>query len=210
MWSVPEALITAELSTALPEASGSVGKQQPLHHTYYIAYLTVFVFLAWVDCAFGPFWAFQKGWLSWLSGVADNALYPIIFLDCLLKLTNLNEEIESPVEGSGGGESILHLLNASADGGSDTVRWLFMLSVTIVLTYLNYRGLDVVGSMAIGICVLSMLPFVVFCVVGAFRVQPARWLIAPPGGIQAVDWRLLLNTFFWNINFWDSAASFAV
>ena len=85
-----------------------------------------------------------------------------------------------------------------------------MLSVTIVLTYLNYRGLDVVGTMAIGICVLSMLPFVVFCVVGAFRVQPARWLTVPPGGIQAVDWRLLLNTFFWNINFWDSAASFAV
>ncbi len=163
-----------------------------------------------MDCAFGPFWAFQKGWLSWLSGVADNALYPIIFLDCLLKLTNLNEEIEYPADGSGRGQTILHLLNASADGGSDTVRWLFMLSVTIVLTYLNYRGLDVVGSMAIGICVLSMLPFVVFCVVGAFRVQPARWMIVPPGGIQAVDWRLLLNTFFWNINFWDSAASFAV
>ena len=29
VWSVPEALITAELSTALPEASGSVGKYQP-------------------------------------------------------------------------------------------------------------------------------------------------------------------------------------
>ena len=132
--------------------------------------------LAWVDCAFGPFWAFQKGWLSWLSGVADNALYPIIFLDCLLKLMNLNEEIEYPADGSGNSQTILHLLNSSADGGSDTVRWLFMLSVTIVLTYLNYRGLDVVGSMAIGICVLSMLPFVVFCMVGVFRVQPARWL----------------------------------
>eukprot|EP01031_Cornospumella_fuschlensis_P041219 gene41219-50306_t len=63
VWAVPEALITAELSTAMPEASGSV---------------------AWVDCAFGPFWAFQKGWLSWLSGVSDNALYPILFLDCLI------------------------------------------------------------------------------------------------------------------------------
>mmetsp|Transcript_3486 Transcript_3486/g.7674 ORF Transcript_3486/g.7674 Transcript_3486/m.7674 type:complete len:315 (-) Transcript_3486:16-960(-) len=65
VWALPQALITAELSTALPEASGVV---------------------AWVDCAFGPFWAFQEGWLSWLSGVADNALYPILFLDCLLGL----------------------------------------------------------------------------------------------------------------------------
>lgn len=35
VWAVPEALITAELSTAMPEASGSV---------------------AWVETAFGPFW----------------------------------------------------------------------------------------------------------------------------------------------------------
>ncbi len=40
VWAIPEALITAELSTAMPEASGSV---------------------AWVERAFGPFWAFQKG-----------------------------------------------------------------------------------------------------------------------------------------------------
>mmetsp|Transcript_5955 Transcript_5955/g.8361 ORF Transcript_5955/g.8361 Transcript_5955/m.8361 type:complete len:627 (-) Transcript_5955:35-1915(-) len=182
IWSVPEALITAELSTAMPEASGSV---------------------AWVDCAFGPFWAFQKGWLSWLSGVADNALYPIIFLDCLLKLTNSNPNNED------GSFSYLNILNESSNGGNDTMRWLFTLAVTVVLTYLNYRGLDIVGAMAIGICLLSMLPFAVFCVLGAFKVQPARWLQTPVGGIAAVDWRLLLNTFFWNINFWDSAASFA-
>jgi hypothetical protein len=35
VWSVPEALITAELSTTFPEASG---------------------FVAWVTAAFGPFW----------------------------------------------------------------------------------------------------------------------------------------------------------
>lgn len=40
VWAVPEALVTAELSTAFPESSGSV---------------------AWVEAAFGPFWAFQKG-----------------------------------------------------------------------------------------------------------------------------------------------------
>jgi len=159
-----------------------------------------------VDCAFGPFWAFQKGWLSWLSGVADNALYPIIFLDCLLKLTNNNPENQD----SAGSLSYLNVLNESSNGGNDTMRWLFTFAVTMVLTYLNYRGLDIVGNMAIGICLLSMLPFVVFCVLGSFKVQPARWLQTPVGGIAAVDWRLLINTFFWNINFWDSAASFAV
>jgi hypothetical protein len=42
VWSVPEALITAELSTAFPENSG---------------------YVAWVTAAFGPYWGFQVGWL---------------------------------------------------------------------------------------------------------------------------------------------------
>ena len=38
IWSVPEALITAELATTFPENSG---------------------YVAWVTAAFGPFWGFQ-------------------------------------------------------------------------------------------------------------------------------------------------------
>ncbi len=38
VWSVPEALVTAELATAFPENSG---------------------YVAWVTAAFGPYWGFQ-------------------------------------------------------------------------------------------------------------------------------------------------------
>ncbi len=38
VWSVPEALVTAELATTFPENSG---------------------YVAWVTAAFGPFWGFQ-------------------------------------------------------------------------------------------------------------------------------------------------------
>ena len=38
VWAIPEALVTAELATSMPEAAGSV---------------------AWVFEAFGPFWGFQ-------------------------------------------------------------------------------------------------------------------------------------------------------
>lgn len=51
VWSVPEALVTCELAPTFPEPSGSV---------------------AWVSYAFGPFWGWTKGYLSWLSGVTDN------------------------------------------------------------------------------------------------------------------------------------------
>jgi len=108
VWAVPEALITCELSTAMPEASGSV---------------------AWVESAFGPWWAFQKGYLSWLSGVADNALYPILALDCLLELF-ADENGNTPID--------------SYQDDSGLIKWFVVVSITSALTYLNYRGLDVV------------------------------------------------------------------
>jgi amino acid transporter len=150
--------------------------------------------IAWVDTAFGPFWAFQKGWLSWLSGVTDNALYPILFLDCLVYLIGNNED---------GSPSIF-----AAEGGQPMARWSFIVIVIALLTYLNYRGLDIVGKMAIVICLLSLLPFVAFCIVGAAQVKPERWLRGPEGGLSGVNWSLLFNTFFWNINFWVSERFF--
>lgn len=62
LWSVPEAIMTAELSAAYPEAAG---------------------FAAWVNAAFGPFAAWIDSWCSWSSGVIDNAVYPILFLSYL-------------------------------------------------------------------------------------------------------------------------------
>ncbi|KAK0581127.1 hypothetical protein LWI29_010282 [Acer saccharum] len=62
IWSIPEALITAELGTMFPENGG---------------------YVVWVSSALGPYWGFQQGWMKWLSGVIDNALYPIMFLDYL-------------------------------------------------------------------------------------------------------------------------------
>src|SRR5919106_6335125 len=59
VWSVPEALIVGELASMLPEEGG-----------YY----------RWVDRAFGRFWAFQNGWLTWLYSLVDMAIYPILFL----------------------------------------------------------------------------------------------------------------------------------
>lgn len=33
--------------------------------------------------------------------------------------------------------------------------------------------------------------------------------LVPPNGLSGVDWRLFFNTFFWNINYWESAACFS-
>ena len=33
----------------------------------------------WVYRAFGPFWAFQNGWLTWMYSLVDMAIYPVLF-----------------------------------------------------------------------------------------------------------------------------------
>ena len=55
---MPEVLIVGELASMLPEEGG-----------YY----------RWVDRAFGRFWAFQNGWLTWMYSLVDMAIYPVLF-----------------------------------------------------------------------------------------------------------------------------------
>ena len=37
----------------------------------------------------GGFWGFQEGYWSWISGVVDNAIYPVLAMNYLLKETEL-------------------------------------------------------------------------------------------------------------------------
>ncbi|KAH0741582.1 hypothetical protein KY290_034625 [Solanum tuberosum] len=159
IWSVPEALITAEMGTMFPENGG---------------------YVVWVSSALGPYWGFQLGWMKWLSGVIDNALYPVLFLDYL----------KSAIPALGGG----------------LPRVLAVLALTVVLTYMNYRGLTIVGWVAVSLGILSILPFVVMGLISIPKLRPSRWLVVD---VQSVDWNLYLNTLFWNLNYWDSISTLA-
>ncbi|KAH6824460.1 Amino acid permease family protein [Perilla frutescens var. hirtella] len=159
IWSVPEALITAEMGTMFPENGG---------------------YVVWVSSALGPFWGFQQGWMKWLSGVIDNALYPVLFLDYL----------KSGIPALAGG----------------LPRVIAVLALTIALTYMNYRGLTIVGWVAVLLGVFSILPFVVMGFISIPKLRPERWLVMD---IHNVDWNLYLNTLFWNLNYWDSISTLA-
>lgn len=159
IWSVPEALITAEMGTMFPENGG---------------------YVVWVSSALGPYWGFQLGWMKWLSGVIDNALYPVLFLDYL----------KSAIPALGGG----------------LPRVVAVLALTVVLTYMNYRGLTIVGWVAVSLGILSIFPFVVMGLISIPKLRPSRWLVVD---VQSVDWNLYLNTLFWNLNYWDSISTLA-
>jgi amino acid transporter len=58
IWSVPAALMVAELSTAMPVEGG-----------YY----------QWVKAGLGRYWGYQEAFWSWISSWVDMAIYPVLF-----------------------------------------------------------------------------------------------------------------------------------
>ena len=151
LWSFPTALMTAELSTAMPEDGG---------------------YVLWVQKAFGRFWGFQEGWLSWLCSFADNALYPVMFVDYLAYLRGEMPPLE---------------------------RWLIGTSVIAAITWLNIRGIRLVALTSVVFTLFVLAPFAALVIVGAHSVEPSVWL-ARSGDINwaLLMSTLLWNTSGWD------------
>lgn len=186
IWSAQEALMTAELGTAFPEASGGV---------------------AWVEEAFGPTAGWMSGYLGWIAGATDNAIYPVLFLDYLLSAAHKDPDDINPV-----------------------FRFLFLSIVSTMLAYVNWKGLPLVGKMSTWICLVAMSPFIIIMIVGAPKVDTNQWFILPSDDVAKVEdatdddvgggffpnasamgvlWRPFLNNLFWNFNSFDAAGCFA-
>jgi amino acid transporter len=123
IWSLPIALMSAELSAALPVVGG-----------YY----------AWVKRALGPFWGFQEGWWSWLASFPAMAIYPVLFADYLAALLAETFGYTLLAESALArwlaalvviwGATLLNLRGAPAVGVSSNLFGLFILAPFAVMT----------------------------------------------------------------------------
>ncbi|PKU64841.1 probable polyamine transporter At3g13620 [Dendrobium catenatum] len=158
VWSIPEALITAELATALPGNGG---------------------FVLWADRAFGSFSGSLMGSWKFLSGAINSAAYPALCAD--------------------------YVARAIPSISSGAPRVATVTATTVLLSFLNYTGLSVVGYTAMALCAASLFPFFVLAATALPKLRLRRW-----GKIaKDRDWRLFFNTLFWNLNFWDNASTLA-
>ncbi|KAL6500030.1 hypothetical protein OROGR_027940 [Orobanche gracilis] len=161
IWSIPEALITAELSTAFPGNGG---------------------FVIWADSAFGPFFGSLMGTWKFLSGVINIAAFPALCIDYLKRIF--------PIFSSG------------------LPRNLAILISTLLLSFLNYTGLTIVGYVGVGLGIISLAPFVLMSLITIPHIHPHRWINLGQKGVKK-DWNLFFNTLFWNLNFWDNVSTMA-
>lgn len=161
IWSIPEALVTAELATTYPGNGG---------------------FVLWANEAFGPFWGSLMGTWKFLSGVVNLASYPALCIDYL--------KLVFPIFASG----VYHHLA--------------IFFFTVILSFMNYTGLTVVGYTAVVLGIVSLSPFVVLTCASLPKIQPKRWISVGQKDVKK-NWPLFFNTLFWNLNFWDNISTLA-
>ena len=92
---------------------------------------------------------FLQGLLLWTSGVADNALYPVLILDYL---TYVFPIFKMPA-----------------------CRQAATCFIILALTWVNYRGLHAVGMTAVWLAIFGLTPFIAIIFLGVPRLQPSLW-----------------------------------
>lgn len=160
LWSLPETLIVAELSSMLPEEGG-----------YY----------RWVYRAFGPFWAFQNGWWTWMYSLVDMAIYPVLFNQYLA--------------------FFFPSLGAAA-------QWTISLAMIWTATGINLRGALPVGRVSIVAGCFILAGFGTLAGVALFHAENVPWQpFLEPGGTAWSGLGVGLSIALWNYIGWDNAST---
>lgn len=160
IWSVPEALIVGELASMLPEEGG-----------YY----------RWVDRAFGRFWAFQNGWITWMYSLVDMAIYPVLF----------NEYLRYLVPGLTPG-----------------FRWLVSLAVVWGATWMNMRGSGNVARTSVLAGAFVLLAFLAMSIFSVPRISHIPWRPFASGESHGISGLAVgISIALWNYIGWDNAST---
>jgi amino acid transporter len=160
VYSLPEVLIVGELASMLPEEGG-----------YY----------RWVRRAFGPFWAFQNGWLTWTYSLVDMALYPKLFVTYLTWFV------------------------PGLDRGT---LWAIGLVMVWVATAINLRGSARVGRASVWAGAMILGGFVAVALFALPRATHAPWHpFAAEGAAGLHGLGVGLSIALWNYIGWDNAST---
>merc|ERR1712025_1122814 len=99
---------------------------------------------------------FQEGVLSFICGATDNAVYPSLFVSYL-------EQVMCP-----GDRKSTHVPCPALDDGLawflPSNRIIIIILAVCSMSYLNWKGLELVGKIAIGLTIFLLLPFAILVV----------------------------------------------
>ncbi|HEX4470277.1 MAG TPA: APC family permease [Gemmatimonadaceae bacterium] len=160
VYSPPEVLIVGELASMLPLEGG-----------YY----------RWVQRAFGQFWAYQNGWLTWMYSLVDMAIYPVLFNQYLAYFVPSLGKVE---------------------------RWIVALLVIWGATAINLRGAFRVGRTSVIAGLFVVLGFLALALAALPHVTHSPWQpFAAPGRNGIGGLAVGLSIALWNYIGWDNAST---
>ena len=160
VYSLPEILIVGELASMLPLEGG-----------YY----------RWVQRAFGPFWAFQNGWLTWMYSLVDMAIYPKLF--------------------------VTYLAWFAPDLPSWGV-WVVGLIVIWGASAVNLAGAGRVGRSSVFAGLFIIAGFLAISVAALAHASHVPWRpFSAPGHAGAGGMAVGLSIALWNYIGWDNAST---
>jgi len=117
--------------------------------------------------------------MSWAGGAVDNALYPVLMMDYFLMATGAQP---API-----------------------VTWLCKAFLATLLTGVNLAGLEIVGTAAIVVSVLVLVPFALLLIIGVDEMKPENWGGTP----DPIDHSALIHNALWNFNGFDGISTLA-
>lgn len=76
------------------------------------------------------------------------------------------------------------------------MRRVLLFALSLALSYLNYRGLAVIGNTAVASTVFIIVPFVVMAGLAVPKIQPSNWA---KQNWKTVAWGPFINVMFWYV-----------
>jgi amino acid transporter len=182
IYSVPVALFTAELSTAIPVEGG---------------------FYQWVKRAWGNFAGFQEGMINWVDSWVDMALYPVLFSSYLGQIwsrANPGADVFYQFK-------VPHIGLFQVD-----MYWVLgIVCVVVAITALNILGAKAVGDTSTLFTIAVLIPFALLAAWGipklfAHHIDPVvPFTPAHTSVIAAFGAGLVV--VMWNYNGFDSIST---
>lgn len=152
-------------------------------------------YYVWVKRSMGPFWSFVCGWWTWVYSWVDVAIYPVLFATYVSSLLGLLGK------------------NSLVDDNHPWIKWAVGMIVIVPFTWLNIRGVKIVGRTAVLFSLIIIAPFIAIFLWGlpAFLTAPATAIhpFIPPEQSLGQAFNAGLFVVMWNYLGWDSLSTIA-
>jgi amino acid transporter len=185
LWGVPSALVTAELSTAFAENGG---------------------YSIWVTAAFGRFWGVQESYWSWVSGVVDNAIYPVLVFNTAQALFNGagltaagsdDDDVYDPFSAWRNCEQLMNCVGT----------YLAKVGIMLVFAIPNLYSLKHLERGLLWGSIFLMAPFLLMSIMAIPKMDLSIWTQSKK--YADMDINLFLSVLYWNFSGFDCVSTFA-